>query len=781
PEQCSGGHTTSYSDQYSLGCVIFEALTGSPPFRGDTAFDTMNAHLKEEPPAVATRSSFEVPGALDEVVARLLQKNPEDRFDSMAAVGDALKQILEELTDKSSTSMNSHTVAQPKVWTVVLTVTVFIIFIGVGTFVVILKTQKGDNSAKPKFRPSTVIENPTKEDGLRGGILNLTGMANDNALMQFSGRKDLTEVRLSYSEVTDKAVGYLTQSKLKKLNLAATKIKSLEHIPQFSLTLTELDLSSDDIGDEQLSKLASLRMLQTLKLNDTKITDTGLRSLANIKSLVNLDLSGTNVRSLESIPLIENLQGVDLARCRIGDTSLKHFIGMPMVSTLDLTGTRVTHASYDTIRRMPGLDMVILNDTKVSRQTIAKLQKELPSCIFVPQGNSLLGDIGKNADAAEKAGKFQEALALNERCLREVIKASGTNTPPASRYQLKVARCLNNLTRTEEAMEACVRAMKYARVCGHKTMLTGAISLYASMLAKKGQFRESLRLRNEEIRILQQLNPLEACRLQGIKINECATVMSPKEIGDVFAELDKQRELLESDSLLYAGLTSAKAEFELLYGSRKLAQKLARQSVDLLASLPVEAPTVASDVCFRALRIALETGQNEEAEEYIILFQKNSAKSRTKYPHMTLPLHELLLKHKQFRKVKDFSLELIPVSKDKNDLKAYAFIHLARAESGLRNYDRSIAAAEEAISIIKRANLENSMHMELIVCHQILANCYFMKGNLPKSLNQHEQARDTAVRHRLSNLAEQSQNSITEVKRIMQKPTRKEAQSMTNK
>ncbi len=86
PEQISGNPPVSRrSDLYALGCVGFELLTGRPPFAADTPAEMLMGHLELKPPRVRDFTR-ECPIWLDEVINRLLEKDPEDRyFDALAA------------------------------------------------------------------------------------------------------------------------------------------------------------------------------------------------------------------------------------------------------------------------------------------------------------------------------------------------------------------------------------------------------------------------------------------------------------------------------------------------------------------------------------------------------------------------------------------------------------------------------------------------------------------------------------------------------------------------
>ncbi len=89
PEQVRGRPADHRSDIFSFGAVLYEMLTGRRAFRGDTAVETMNAILKEEPPGLAGSASGVSP-ALERVVRHCLEKGPEERFQSARDIAFAL-------------------------------------------------------------------------------------------------------------------------------------------------------------------------------------------------------------------------------------------------------------------------------------------------------------------------------------------------------------------------------------------------------------------------------------------------------------------------------------------------------------------------------------------------------------------------------------------------------------------------------------------------------------------------------------------------------------------
>lgn len=93
PEQCQGaGGVQNASDLYSLGCILFQLVTGRTPFLGKGPGDYIVAHTTKPPPLLRSLAP-EAPDALQEIVSMLLAKKPEDRFASCAALCAALGSI----------------------------------------------------------------------------------------------------------------------------------------------------------------------------------------------------------------------------------------------------------------------------------------------------------------------------------------------------------------------------------------------------------------------------------------------------------------------------------------------------------------------------------------------------------------------------------------------------------------------------------------------------------------------------------------------------------------
>ncbi len=92
PEQCSGLDITGAADQYSLGVVAYEMLSGKLPFEGESAMTVMYRHTHEPPPPISSVWP-ECPPDLADAVMRMLEKKPENRWPSVEAAVEAIAAI----------------------------------------------------------------------------------------------------------------------------------------------------------------------------------------------------------------------------------------------------------------------------------------------------------------------------------------------------------------------------------------------------------------------------------------------------------------------------------------------------------------------------------------------------------------------------------------------------------------------------------------------------------------------------------------------------------------
>lgn len=101
PEQCMGHILDARSDIYSMGTMVYEALTGYPALMGKTIVETMEMQVRETPrPFAEIRPDLQLPKELETIVLRALEKKPDNRYQSMEEFRDALVHVGKILANR---------------------------------------------------------------------------------------------------------------------------------------------------------------------------------------------------------------------------------------------------------------------------------------------------------------------------------------------------------------------------------------------------------------------------------------------------------------------------------------------------------------------------------------------------------------------------------------------------------------------------------------------------------------------------------------------------------
>src|SRR6185369_267513 len=116
PEQVRGRAVDHRADIFSFGAVLYEMLSGHRAFHGDSAIETLNAILKEEPPAIVDTNPNIAP-ALERVVWHCLEKAPERRFQSASDVAFALESLSGVTSHQSEQTLVPGASPTPRRWT----------------------------------------------------------------------------------------------------------------------------------------------------------------------------------------------------------------------------------------------------------------------------------------------------------------------------------------------------------------------------------------------------------------------------------------------------------------------------------------------------------------------------------------------------------------------------------------------------------------------------------------------------------------------------------------
>jgi serine/threonine protein kinase/Tol biopolymer transport system component len=180
PEQVRGQHTDHRTDIFAFGAILYEMVMGQRTFQRETEADTVSAILNEDPPPISQLSP-ETPLALERVIRRCLEKNPEQRFHSTSDLAFA----LEALSDPALAMSGAHAVpAEPLKRRRLSTISAALILLLVGGLLAYLWLQPAQVPTVANYTQLTHDGQPKSLIGTDGARLYLgTGVGSSGSFI----------------------------------------------------------------------------------------------------------------------------------------------------------------------------------------------------------------------------------------------------------------------------------------------------------------------------------------------------------------------------------------------------------------------------------------------------------------------------------------------------------------------------------------------------------------------------------------------------------------------
>lgn len=420
PEQGSALDVDARSDVYSLGCMLFEALLGNPPFKGDTAMMTILAHRTAELPQMDGLSKFgEVNSDLESILRKALEKQPEKRFQSAQEMRKALLTVDEKLKVHHVVNLEQNEKEERRVkWKKtflygggVLAVIAIGVFAYVGeTMIEKLSDASYQLNEQGKHKPSqpTYIndeqgdywrEENNKLHRLPNGASPITLLETPTQVACISVGRSLPLVPKHDSPPTqrekDLLVGInrlpnLSIVSLCNFSLGKDEFKLLSEIRRLgSLTLSDCRVASGCID-----LLSGSTHLRKLNLRDCELD--ALSEIAKLEGLEEvllpgLDLSGPG--SLSAISQLKNLEVLNLQDSNVSNQHLTELVKLKKLVKLNLCGCPITDEGCKTLAQLSSLEFLFLDYSKVSDDGLKYLAK-LPNLRVLLLNLTTVSDAG---------------------------------------------------------------------------------------------------------------------------------------------------------------------------------------------------------------------------------------------------------------------------------------------------------------------------------------------------------------------------------------------------
>jgi len=391
PDQARGEGYDERGEIYSLGCVLFECLTGVPPFSGETALVVLNQHVNEEPPLLSDYVAYELPPHVQSIVSRCLEKNKHARFQSMEQLHSALLNQTLQLESTPPPQIESRQNENAKLATIVAAVVIGLVALGIGLFTFI---SKEPDQKTPPAQTAPVVAKRVEDEPFVGRELN-----EREAAAQFSYKiRAKTSLSMKGDITADDVRSVLKKFTVGQISFGHNSDFSLTHMDWSALELfknskiTWLDLENTDFDDSGVQYIESFPHLRAIVLNETKLTPEGFRRLCDMKAIRNIDdisldrmelLTGSSLKHLGKLKKLEdvrfrNMTGVTpdtlkvfhelpalklltMDNTNIGDEGLAVLKGLG-VKRLNIDGCQITDAGLKYLKTFPQLESVTLDD-----------------------------------------------------------------------------------------------------------------------------------------------------------------------------------------------------------------------------------------------------------------------------------------------------------------------------------------------------------------------------------------------------------------------------------
>ncbi|MBS1956494.1 MAG: protein kinase [Cyanobacteria bacterium SZAS-4] len=401
PEQASGMKVDARSDIYSLGCLMYEVLTGAPPLQADTIIQTMFLHLNQMPMTMSEmHPSAHFPESLEYVVRKCLEKDPSLRYQSMLDLKvDLVKVSVDQpIREQKYAAFSKTPSAIFKLnW---LQIAVAILAFAAASYTIFERREMSVESERREAQARSIEQKFTSDlrsigseplSGIDGetfvkqevaqgkSVISFPGLsADDSALKYIEGNPNIISLSMRANDISREGFTHLKFPNLKRLDVQETEITpelmtALLNLPK----LDHLNLSKTRYTRSSLTQISTLKYLRSLNLCRSNLSDDDCQIIARMTNLEQLRI-GFNPqitdKGINALKALTNLTALDLNNTSVSDKGLTVLKSLNKLQDLQLYQTHISDDGVKTLAKMP-LKRLSLSDTMIGSKSIQYLSK----------------------------------------------------------------------------------------------------------------------------------------------------------------------------------------------------------------------------------------------------------------------------------------------------------------------------------------------------------------------------------------------------------------------
>jgi tRNA A-37 threonylcarbamoyl transferase component Bud32 len=412
PEQCLGQASDWRADQYSFACVLFECLTGCPPFTGDNPMLALMKQINDTPPTLQDASlgkSF--PPGLDEVIQKMLCKDPNQRYGSMTEVKQALVDACSGRLPVTKRPAPSPAAAEAdfltrlssrKLFLLLASAVMFIVAL-VGLYEYFMLVPSDADKPLPAVKLHEITEIADDDMG-------------DPAVEKFLDSAHKYEQTFdseahNFKKITDKGLKIVVD---KMPNLNSLILQRCGDFTNEGLAylcnarLQALDVSDTPVADEGAAIIAKMKYLRDLKMHNTAITNEGVKALEKLP-LILLDISSSNRLDDDALAYagqMKTLHSLSFSLDSKVEHGLGHLVGLSKLEALDVGGTGVTDSDLEPLLQLKNLKKLLVGQTDVTDAGVERVIARMEGLRYISLCRTSITK--KSLDALAKLTSLRE-------------------------------------------------------------------------------------------------------------------------------------------------------------------------------------------------------------------------------------------------------------------------------------------------------------------------------------------------------------------------------------
>lgn len=414
PEQVSGLHVDHLSDLYSLGCTMFEALTGRPPFVGRSIAVAMR-HQTDAPPKLSDISQVAAyPEFLENIVAKLLEKRSEDRFRDAAEARASLLSGRVSASDVQSLSSEHQTLSEsvfPRPVRSSTTIIGFCVVLALGLvgaiFLMLELNPKPAHKVSPHYMQKDLEFTTAEKDALNDFTVDVQKMNGENAVFVRALEGSISQERL-LKRLGEIDVPFSAMEVL-GVPVRASLFKQVRGHPIKGITFRDCSFA-----DDAFAAMAEVKTIEWLRIDSEVLPDSVYWDLAKLPKLLDLQLTHCDVGlpQLERLSPLKRLERLDITWCpKIDGACLKLIAAkFPNLKELDIDRTSIKPQDLS----------VFANSKKLINISLAALDFDDDDIIALPllpyiQSFTLSGNKNLTDKGLLSLAKFKQLVFIGAR------------------------------------------------------------------------------------------------------------------------------------------------------------------------------------------------------------------------------------------------------------------------------------------------------------------------------------------------------------------------------